>query len=138
MIREICRDTFILSRMSSPANINDLDIAGDLLDTLKYHSDKCVGMACNMIGINKRIIAYYDENEKDYRLMFNPNIVDQKDEYQTSEGCLSLPGERETKRYRKIVVEYDNNKFERKRKTYNGLTAQIIQHEIDMCNGILI
>jgi len=138
MVKDICKDISILSKVSIDATIDDLPIGNDLLDTLKFHAYECVGMACNMIGVNLNIIAFLDENENQYHLMFNPIIIERNDEYQTQESCLSLTGKRETKRYKKIVVEYYNSKFVKKKKTYRGLTAQIIQHEVDMCNGILI
>lgn len=136
MIREICRDENFLALKSEPATEEDLNTAIDLLDTLKAHKDGCVGMAANMIGINKRIIAFEDSGE--YAVMFNPEIVKKSQPYQTEERCLSLLGVRPTKRYKSIKVMYQNEKFQTRYKTYSGWTAQIIQHEIDHCDGIII
>lgn len=138
MVKDICHDPFILSKISEDATDKDLLTAHDLVDTLKNHLDECVGMAANMIGINKRIIVFYDEKANDIILMFNPKIVLFKDEYETIEGCLSLPTKKQTIRYKTITVEYENEKFIKKKRTYHGFTAQIIQHEVDMTNGILI
>ncbi len=136
MVREIMHDPIFLAQKSSPATKEDLEIAHDLLETLKAHKDGCVGMAANMIGIPKRIIAF--ENEDTYMVMFNPEIIKMAEPYQTEEGCLSLPGVRKTKRYRNIKVRYQNEDFAVRLKTFTGWTAQIIQHEVDHCNGILI
>ncbi len=136
MVREICKDTFSLSQKSVPATPDDLSVARDLLETLVAHKDGCVGMAANMIGVNKRIIAF--DNEGAYEVMFNPQIVRQSGHYEAEEGCLSLPGIRKTKRWKSIKVQYQNEKFQVRLKTYTGWTAQIIQHEIDHCEGILI
>jgi len=138
MIKDIVKDTIFLSIKSTDASIDDLYIGDDLLDTLSYHANECVGMAANMIGYQKRIIVFYDEKENKNVLMFNPKIVSSNNEYETEEGCLSLVGKRKTKRYKDIVVEYQNSKFQNKKKTYHDFTAEIIQHEIDMTNGILI
>ena len=136
MIREICKDEFFLSQKSEPATADDLAIAQDLLDTLAAHKDGCVGMAANMIGVNKRIIAF--ENDGEYMVMFNPVIVKQSGAYETDEGCLSLTGTRKTKRHKVIKVQWQNEKFQTRLKTFTGWTAEIIQHEIDHCEGILI
>ena len=136
MIREICRDQFFLARKSEPATAADLVVAQDLLDTLTAHKDGCVGMAANMIGVNKRIIAF--DNEGEYMLMFNPVIVKQSGVYEAEEGCLSLTGTRKTKRYKTIKVQWQNEKFQTRLRTFTGWTAEIIQHEIDHCEGILI
>ena len=137
MIRELCKDTLFLARKAEPATANDLDVAQDLLDTLAAHKDTCVGMAANMIGVCKRIIAF--DNAGTYMLMLNPEIVKAAGEYETEEGCLSLlGGPRKTKRYEKIKVQYQTLDFQTRLKTFTGWTAQIIQHEIDHCNGILI
>ena len=136
MIREICRDQFFLARKSEPATAADLVVAQDLLDTLTAHKDGCVGMAANMIGVNKRIIAF--DNEGEYMLMFNPVIVKQSGAYEAEEGCLSLSGTRKTKRYKTIKVQWQNEKFQTRLRTFTGWTAEIIQHEIDHCEGILI
>ena len=136
MVREICRDTFFLAQKAAPAAADDLGAAQDLLDTLAAHRDGCVGMAANMIGVNKRIIAF--DNEGTYMVMFNPQIVKQSGGYEAEEGCLSLTGTRKTRRWQSIKVQYQNEKFQTRLKTFTGWTAQIIQHEIDHCNGIII
>ena len=111
-------------------------MAEDLLETLIAHKDGCVGMAANMIGVNKRIIAF--DNEGKYMVLFNPEIIKKSEPYEAEEGCLSLTGTRKTKRWKSIKVQYQNEKFETRFKTFTGFTAQIIQHEIDHCEGILI
>lgn len=136
MIRPIMKDQLFLSQKSAPAAPEDLDIARDLLETLEANAAHCVGMAANMIGAAKRIIAF--DNEGSYMVMFNPEIVKADGPYSVEEGCLSLPGVRKTKRYRSIKVKYQNDAFQTRFKTFTGWTAQIIQHEIDHCNGILI
>lgn len=136
MIRPIMKDQLFLSQKSAPAAPEDLDIARDLLETLEANAAHCVGMAANMIGAAKRIIAF--DNEGSYMVMFNPEIVKADGPYSAEEGCLSLPGVRKTKRYRSIKVKYQNDAFQTRFKTFTGWTAQIIQHEIDHCNGILI
>ena len=136
MVREICRDQFFLARKAEPATAADLSAAQDLLDTLAAHKAGCVGMAANMIGVNKRIIAF--DNEGEYMLMFNPVIVKQSGAYEAEEGCLSLTGTRKTKRYKTIKVQWQNEKFQTRLRTFTGWTAEIIQHEIDHCEGILI
>ncbi len=136
MIQPIMKDVIFLGVKSVPATIEDLQVARDLLDTLAAHRDGCVGMAANMIGIRKRIIVF--DNEGTDMVMFNPEIIKQEGLYETEEGCLSLTGVRKTKRYQKIKVQYQNEAFQTRIKTFSGWTAQIIQHEIDHCNGILI
>ena len=136
MVQPIMHDPIFLGRKSRDATVEDLPIAQDLLDTLAAHRDGCVGMAANMIGQAVRIIAF--DNEGTYIVMFNPEIVKASDRYETEEGCLSLEGIRKTKRYRSIKVQYQNEKMQIRLKTFTGWTAQIIQHEIDHCNGILI
>ena len=136
MVREICKDEAFLAQKAEPATADDLGVAQDLLETLAAHKDGCVGMAANMIGINKRIIAF--DNEGKYMVMFNPEIVKRSEPYEAEEGCLSLPGTRKAKRYRSIKVQYQNDQFQTRLKTFTGWTAQIIQHEIDHCNGVLI
>ena len=136
MIREICKDDFFLSQKAEPATASDLEIAQDLLDTLTAHKDGCVGMAANMIGVNKRIIAF--ESEDGYLVMFNPVILKKSGPYETEEGCLSLTGTRKTKRFQTIKVQWQNEKFQTRIKTFTGWTAEILQHEIDHCDGILI
>lgn len=137
MVRELMHDPLFLGRKSETATKADLQIAQDLLDTLTAHKDTCVGMAANMIGHCVRIIAF--DNQGTYQLMLNPEIVKAEGEYETEEGCLSLlGGPRKTKRYEKIKVRYETPDFQVRLKTFTGWTAQIIQHEIDHCNGILI
>ena len=136
MIREICKDEAFLAQKAAPAAADDLGTAQDLLDTLIAHKDGCVGMAANMIGVCKRIIAF--EAEDGYMVMFNPVIVRQSGLYEAEEGCLSLAGTRKTRRFQTIKVQWQNEKFQTRRKTFTGWTAEIIQHEIDHCEGILI
>ena len=136
MVREICKDEAFLAQKAAPATADDLDAAQDLLDTLIAHKDGCVGMAANMIGVSKRIIAF--DNEGKYMVMFNPVIVRQSGVYEAEEGCLSLTGTRRTRRFRTIKVQWQNEKFQTRLKTFTGWTAEIIQHEIDHCEGILI
>ena len=136
MIREICRDETFLAQKAAPATADDLATAQDLLDTLTAHKDGCVGMAANMIGVNKRIIAF--DNGGTYMVMFNPVIVRQSGPYEAEEGCLSLSGVRKTKRFQTIKVQWQNEQFQTRLKTFTGWTAEIIQHEIDHCEGILI
>lgn len=136
MIQEICKDEIFLAQKAEPATPVDLPIAQDLIDTLTAHKDGCVGMAANMIGVNKRIIIF--DNEGAYQVMFNPVIVKQSGPYQTEEGCLSLTGRRPTKRWKSIKVQWQNETFQTRLKTFTGWTAEIIQHEIDHCDGILI
>ena len=138
MIRPIMKDEFFLSQKSIPA-VNceeDIQVARDLLETLEAHKEGCVGMAANMIGVAKRIIAF--DNEGSYMVMFNPEIVKCSERYDAEEGCLSLTGIRKTKRWKSIKVQYQNEQFQTRFKTFTDWTAQIIQHEIDHCNGIII
>ena len=136
MIKPIMKDPIFLSQKSTAATLLDVPVATDLLDTLKAHADGCVGMAANMIGVNKRIIVV--DNMGKPMVMFNPEIIKASDSYETEEGCLSLTGTRKTKRYRSIKVQFQNEAMQTRLKTFTGWTAQIIQHEIDHCNGILI
>jgi len=137
MVRELVHDPILLAQPSVPAVKEDWGIAQDLLETLIFHEKECVGMAANMIGVHKRIIAFNDNGQ--YKIMLNPKIVKFSGEYETKEGCLSLLGDpRPTKRFQKIKVEYHTMDMKVRLKTYEGFTAQIIQHEIDHCNGILI
>ena len=136
MIREICKDEAFLAQKAEPAAADDLVVAQDLLDTLTAHKDGCVGMAANMIGVTKRIIAF--DNEGAYMVMFNPVIVKQSGVYEAEEGCLSLTGTRKAKRFQTIKVQWQNEKFQTRLKTFTGWTAEIIQHEIDHCEGIII
>ena len=137
MEREVIHDPILLSGKSERADAKDLPLVQDLLDTLKANRETCVGMAANMIGERKRIIVF--DNEGTVDVMLNPEIVSCSGPYETEEGCLSLlGGPRKTMRYEKIKVKYDNLEMKPRFKTYKGWTAQIIQHEIDHCNGVLI
>lgn len=136
MVQPICKDVIFLARKSEPATPEDILIGQDLLDTLNAHRDGCVGMAANMIGRAKRIIVFLDGDTP--TVMYNPEIVKASEPYEAEEGCLSLNGTRKTTRYWKIKVRYQNAAFQTRLKSYTGWTAQIIQHEIDHCNGILI
>ena len=136
MIQPIMKDQTFLAQKAETATKDVLQTADDLLDTLRANAAGCVGMAANMIGVNKRIIAF--DNEGSYMVMFNPEIVKHSGQYEAEEGCLSLPGTRKTKRYQSIKVKYQNREFGVRFKTFTGWTAQIIQHEIDHCEGILI
>lgn len=136
MIREICKDVIFLAQKAEPATPDDLPVAADLLETLEYHKDGCVGMAANMIGVNKRIIAF--DNDGEYMVMFNPEILRKSGPYETEEGCLSLTGVRPVKRWKTIKVRWQNEKFQQRIKNFTGWTAEIIQHEIDHCEGIII
>lgn len=136
MIRDICKDETVLSQKAEPATPDDVPIAADLLETLEHHKEGCVGMAANMIGVNKRIIVF--DNQGTYLVMFNPEIVKRSQPYQAQEGCLSLTGTRTARRWKTIKVRWQNEKFQERLKTFSGWTAQIIQHEIDHCEGIII
>ncbi len=136
MVRDIMKDPLFLARKSQPAEPTDAAIGQDLLDTLEANRAGCVGMAANMIGQLKRIIVF--DNDGKAMLMFNPEIVKCAGAYEAEEGCLSLVGTRKAKRYKSIKVRYQNEQFQTRLKTFEGWTAQIIQHEIDHCNGILI
>ena len=137
MVRELMHDPLFLGRRSRVATKEDLIIGGDLLETLVAHKATCVGMAGNMIGESVAVIAFYDGDKP--VVMYNPEILKAEGEYDTEEGCLSLlGGPRKTKRFQKIKVRWDNEDFQKRIKTFSGWTAQIIQHEVDHCNGILI
>lgn len=136
MVREIVKDEVFLAEASEKATAEDTEIARDLLETLEAHKAGCVGMAANMIGVRNRIIAF--DNEGSYMVMFNPEIVKKSGAYEAEEGCLSLTGTRKTRRWQSIKVQYQNEKMQIRLKTFTGWTAQIIQHEIDHCNGIII
>ena len=137
MVRELMHDPIFLGQKSEDANLSDICFATDLLDTLRAHKEECVGMAANMIGIKKRIICF--DAGGVYMTMFNPEIVKKSGMYSAEESCLSLLGmPRKTTRYKKITVKYQTEEFKVRTKTFEGFTAQIIQHEIDHCNGILI
>lgn len=136
MVKEIMRDPFFLAQKSVPASKDDLQVGQDLMDTLKAHREGCVGMAANMIGVKKNIIivnmGFIDV------VMFNPVITSKSGPYQTEEGCLSLVGVRKITRYQDIEVEYYDFSWKKQRQKLSGWTAQIAQHEIDHCNGIII
>ena len=137
MIREIVKDTFFLSQKSEPATRQDQPVIQDLLDTVRANADRCVGMAANMIGERKTILVA--QAGKDYLVMVNPKIVDHSRQcYETEESCLSLTGQRPVKRSSVIVVEYLDRKFKRKKQTFRDFEAQIIQHEMDHFEGIII
>ena len=136
MIRHICKDLAFLAQPAEPAGPQDLPVAADLLDTLEHHKEGCVGLAANMIGVNKRIIAF--DNQGQPMVMFNPRILKKSGPYQAQEGCLSLDGTRPAKRWRSIKVSWQNERFQERIRTFTGWTAQIIQHEIDHCEGVII
>ena len=137
MVKVLIHDPIFLAQPSVTATGEDICVAEDLLDTLKAYKETCVGMAANMIGVAKRIIAF-DDNGK-YMVMYNPQILKAEGEYTTQESCLSLlGGPRDTRRYQKIKVQYQTETMQSRIKTFTGFTAQIIQHEVDHCNGILI
>ena len=136
MVREITRDIIFLSQPSAQAAPEDIGAADDLLETLAAHKDGCVGMAANMIGVARRIIAF--DNGGEYMVMFNPEIIKKAGPYEAEEGCLSLDGTRKAKRWQSVKVKYQNREFQTRVKTFTGFPAQIIQHELDHCDGILI
>ena len=141
MVKELVHDPMFLAAPSTAAAAEDIAAAHDLLDTLTAHKDSCVGMAANMIGVCRRIIAFLDDSGKKpvYTVMCNPVILKKEGAYDTEESCLSLlGGPRKCKRYRTIRVQYQNLEMQTRVKTYTGWTAQIIQHEVDHCDGILI
>ena len=136
MIRPINRDVLLLRRPSVPATRADVPVADDLCDTLRANADRCVGMAANMIGVSVRVIVFSDGGT--LCEMFNPVITDRGGPFDTEEGCLSLDGIRPVRRYRSIVVTWQDRRFKPHKKMFTGWTAQIIQHEMDHCSGILI
>jgi len=138
MIKPICKDTELLSRPAERATNADLQIARDLADTLSANRARCVGMAANMIGIPKQIIAVLVPGVAEPIVMLNPRIIAKIGQYEAQEGCLSLPGERSAVRYQTITVRYLDMSMRQQRKVFAGFAAQIIQHEIDHCAGILI
>ena len=141
MIKELIHDPIFLAGKSEAATKEDLQVAQDLLDTLIAYKESCVGMAANMIGVRKRIIAFVDENGRapTYTVMLNPEIIKKDGAYDTEEGCLSLlGGPRPCKRYKSIKLKFQTAELQTRIKTYTGWTAQIIQHEVDHCNGVLI
>ncbi len=136
MVRDICKDVIFLAQKAQPAGPEDRETAKDLLDTLAAHKEGCVGMAANMIGVCKQIIAF--DNQGEYMVMYNPEILKRSGPYEAEEGCLSLSGTRKAKRWKSIKVQFQNENLQPRVKTFTGWTAQIIQHEIDHCQGILI
>lgn len=136
MVCEIMRDIRFLSQPSAPATPQDIGTADDLLETLIAHKNGCVGMAANMIGVARRILAF--DNDGQYMVMFNPEILKKSGPYEAEEGCLSLDGVRKTKRWQSVKIKYQNRAFQTRIKTFTGFPAQIIQHELDHCDGILI
>lgn len=137
MVKELVHDPILLAMKSEPATKDDLQTAQNLADTLSAHKDSCVGMAANMIGVHKRIIVF--DNGGEYMAMLNPEILKKSEPYETQEGCLSLlGGPRKCKRYKSVKVKWQAADFQTRIKTFTGFTAQIIQHEIDHCDGILI
>ncbi len=137
MVQNLVHDPMLLSMPSQPATKADAAVAQDLLDTLSAHRETCVGMAANMIGVRKRIIVFFDGSKA--VLMYNPEIIAKAVPFETEEGCLSLLGApRRTMRWQQITVRYQNSAFQQKTARFQGFTAQIIQHEIDHCNGVLI
>ena len=136
MVKQIVRDVFFLGQPSEPATKADIQVGKDLQDTLQANRERCVGMAANMIGVKKNIIIV---NMGFINVvMFNPVIVSKRDMYETEEGCLSLDGVRKTTRYQEIEVEYEDIHFKKQHQKYKGWVAQIIQHEVDHCEGIII
>lgn len=136
MVRPINRDIILLGRKSRPATADDAPIAADLLETLRANAERCVGMAANMIGESVRIIAF--DNGGSYEVMFNPELLAKKDEYASEEGCLSLDGVRPVKRWRQIKVKWQTADMKPRVKNFKGFTAQIIQHELDHLEGIIV
>ena len=136
MVREIMRDVEFLKQASVPATAADADIADDLLDTLKANAGRCVGMAANMIGESKCIIVFEDVGG--YAEMFNPKILKKSGPFEAEEGCLSLAGVRKARRYREIKMQWQTRDMKPRVKNFTGFTAQIIQHEIDHLEGIII
>ena len=137
MVKELVHDPILLAMKSETAAKDDLQTAQDLMDTLSAHKDSCVGMAANMIGVRKRIIVF--DNGGEYMTMLNPEILKRSEPYETEEGCLSLlGGPRKCKRYKSVKVKWQTFDFQTRIKTFTGFTAQIIQHEIDHCDGVLI
>ena len=136
MVKPIVRDIFLLSGKSQTAQMSDIGVGDDLLDTLKANESRCVGLAANMIGVRKRVIAFRCGHAD--RLMFNPEIIKKSMPYEAEEGCLSLDGVRTAKRFRVITVKWQDKAFRWHTETFTGFDAQIIQHEIDHCDGILI
>lgn len=138
MVRELVKDQFFLRLKSEPMTKDDLDVVADLKDTLKAYSEECVGMSANMIGINKAVIAIQPENSNEMVVMINPKIIKKSGPYETEEGCMCLEGERKTTRHRNITIEYYDEEFKKHVKLYSGYIAEIIEHECDHLEGIII
>ena len=140
MVKPIMKDIFFLGQKSEEATRTDLQVGKDLEDTLEANREGCVGMAANMIGVKKRIIAFLDESGRApvYTVMLNPEIIKREGAYDTEEGCLSLQGQRRARRHRTIKVQWQDRQMQTHIRNFTGWTAQIIQHEIDHCSGILI
>ncbi len=137
MVKKLVHDPIMLAKKSEDANVNDFSIVQDLIDTLTANRERCVGMAANMIGVHKRIIVF--DNDGEYMTMFNPVILKKTGEYMTEESCLSLlGGPRKVRRFKTIKVQYQNEKMQIRLRSFTGFTAQIIQHEVDHCDGVLI
>jgi len=136
MIQPIVKSPLFLARPSKDAEPGDEQVAQDLLDTLAAHSHECVGLAANMIGVQKRVIVFDDNGTP--RAMFNPELIGSSGSYETEESCLSLKGSRATTRWERVKVRYQDERFEERVEEFSGWTAQIIQHEIDHCNGVVI
>ena len=136
MVKELVHDPILLARRSEPAAPEDLQTAQDLLDTLEAHRESCVGMAANMIGVHKNIIVF--DNDGSPMVMLNPEIIKREGEYRAMEGCLSLSGERKAIRYREIEVEYQDQSMKKHTQKFSGWISEIIQHEMDHLEGILI
>ena len=136
MEKPIVKDTLFLRIPSKPATPEDISVADDLRDTLLANRERCLGMAANMIGVSKSIIVFFDGAT--CCEMFNPKLFKTAQPFDTEEGCLSLTGVRPTKRFRSIKVQWVDRQFKPHIKTFTGLTAQIIQHEIDHISGIII
>ncbi|WEV52539.1 peptide deformylase [Bifidobacterium sp. ESL0704] len=138
MQQPITTSPAFLAKPSAPATPEDLKCAADLKDTLEANAERCVGMAANMIGVHKRIIVFSDDLTGRIMTMFNPEIIEKAEPYETEEGCLCLESRRKTTRFTSIRVRYQDRRFKERTANFNGWTAQIIQHEIDHCNGIVI
>ena len=136
MVRAIVKNPVFLAQPSEPATSADAGVVADLMDTLRANAERCVGLAANMIGVRKRILVFSAGILP--VAMLNPTVIARSEPYEAEEGCLSLPGTRKAKRYCSIKVQYQNEQFQTRLKTFTGWTAQIIQHEIDHCNGVLI
>ena len=136
MVRDIVKDVIFLAQKSTDATPEDAPLANDMLETLEYHREGCVGMAANMVGAAKRIIVFDDNGQ--YSVMYNPEIIKASGRYETEEGCLSLAGTRKTVRYKTVKVRWQDAQMRVRIKNFTGFTAQIIQHEIDHTNGIII